>query len=82
MTRSNKTQIKSLLAQLKKSTDQKEKKAIRAKLRKLGHLGGLKSRREIKRPVSKKKTTKKSTKKTTVRKTVNRKKTVTKKQAA
>lgn len=41
MAKDNQKQIKSLLTQLEKSTDKKEKRKIRANLRALGHRGGL-----------------------------------------
>ncbi len=54
------TQIKKLLERLRKSEDKTEKSKIRAKLRKLGHRGGLNL---PKKKAAKKKPTKKAKKK-------------------
>ena len=63
MAKSSGTQsIRELLNKLEKSTDQEEKRLIRAQLRKLGHRGGLRGTATSKKKVVKKKTTKKRAK--------------------
>jgi len=78
MAKKDTTSIKELLTKLENEVDQKQKRLIRAALRRLGHRGGL-GKKTAKKVV--KKTTKKTAKKTTKKATKKTAKKATKKTA-